>query len=588
MITQLKGSRFVVLSLAGLDKGQRQLETRLGQLTADWWRSATDGLILCCERPHFAAASDGIALCLGPRRVLETTAGRSHDAAMALGLVRKQGPNVPLYLAPPFSMAWTDGGDAYACTDRYGIGQLFSADAEGAVAVSNSATLLARLFTCPLNKQALTGFALFGAFQQNDTPFAGVAMVPPGQLIRLAAGRFEPVDLAQDRPHVSAAEASGAGRLAAITRDVMVGLSDAAPGADLELSGGLDSRIMLAALPADRRRRHRAMTIGVPGSPDVRIAGEIASGLGMKHDVIDIGAVIPDDADELEEILDLAAEAYDYAANPIDKAALVMVNRHFASGARFSGQNGEILRGFYYPGQPLDAVPSETLARSLIASRLEANEFVDPALFLCDAYEARRDIAEDRAVERILSFDATWADSLDMFYLYERMRRWVGNATGSMLSDRAILYPFFDSRFVDAALSLDPKRKANSRAAMALLCELDPRLAGVPLDSGMRPSVMAGSPLRARLAEATHVATKIASRISRKLRGGQHATLGSAQISALWHRQGLYRRLPHDRLAATGILNEAALARLVSGQWTPDRPTLGFVLMLSGIVRATN
>jgi asparagine synthase (glutamine-hydrolysing) len=368
-------------------------------------------------------------------------------------------------------------------------------------------------------------------------------------------------------------------------RAIATRLSDAIPDAYLQLSGGLDRRLFLAALPAERRRRHRVVTIGGSASPDVRIARAITSRLDLRHEVIDTGSVERLGAQELHDTLQAAVHGYDFASNPIDKVSLMLANRQMGGGGCFNGQNGEILRGFYFPGQPLARRPDEALAQGLIRMRLEANDRVDPSLFPPERYRESRSRAEARAVRRLVSLGATWSDALDRFYLYERMQRWAGNGLSNFLSDRVYLCPFLDPDFVTASLAVPARARSNSRAAFELLAALDPELAAIPLDSGLRPSLVVEAPLRAQLAEAGYIVDKAVARLKRSLKGGGRATLGSATVAQLWHRHRLFERLPGDSLLATGLFEPTALDALLTGRLLPDRPTLGFLLMMAELVR---
>lgn len=502
-------------------------------------------------------------------------------------MLRRSGPEALQDLAPPFNFAWVDAaaGTVEAATDLFGLGQLFFYEGEGVCAVSNSATLLGSLFSRPLDKQALIGFALFGAFQEQDSPFSDVRKVPAAHSIRLAGGvaQLSVIGTTPIRPEAVPPSISA---LARSTRDLMTSLSDANPDAELELSGGLDSRLILAALPADRRRRHVAMTIGSPDSSDVRIAGQIAAAVGLQHKVEDIEASSGLSGSGLQDILDHASAAYDHSANPIDKAVLVAVNKSRSSPARIGGQNGEILRGFFYTGQNVSAEPSEKMARRLVSWRLQANEFVNPLIFRRDEYAGHRAVAQGRAVQRLLSFGGPWGTALDLFYLYERMQRWAGNSAGNFLTDRAFLCPFFDPDFVRGSLALPAHAKAHSRAAYALLTELDPQLAAMPLASGTVPAnAPAGLPGQ-RIRGASSLIGKFARRLARRLGAGHHTTLGSEIVRQMWHEQELYRNLPIAELDRAGLFAREPLDRLASGRWLPDRPTLGFILMMAGLVGA--
>jgi asparagine synthase (glutamine-hydrolysing) len=581
-MTTSTGSRFLALSWNPTTTSIDRL-TNLDRLTASWWRRESAGAALFSQREDFAADDDAGQLCGATRLVLRPSAREAHDPASLLRLLKMLPPDELRTLAPPFAVVRRTEQGLDAATDAFGVGQLFLCQAKGFAAVSNSASLMGRLFDCELDQAALVGYAVLGAFQENDTPFRGVAKVPAGHAVQLrgAEASLRPYF---DTANFGYAPEPGAGSLAEITRQVMDELSEAVPQAELELSGGVDSRMMLAGLSPSRRRNHRALTIGPPDSPDVLIASQLAARCGLDHRVIPTQNLGDLGREELQALLAVATETYDNAANPIDKAALVLVNQRFPSAARFSGQNGEILRGFYYPGQPLARQPSEDLAQGLLRWRLVSNECVDPRLFAGGPYGELRARAETRVVRQLAEARGPWWAALDRYYLYERMQRWVGNSASNTLGDRTVLYPFFDPRFVGAALAAPGSVKLNSRAAFQLLANLDADLAAQRLDSGLQPLAMSRSLALSRLEEGRYFLQKVAKRTKRVLSRGQHVTLGATSIVELWGQHGLNETLPVAALQRTGLFDDAALESVATGTWLPNRATLGFLLMISGLV----
>jgi Asparagine synthase len=74
----------------------------------------------------------------------------------------------------------------------------------------------------------------------------------------------------------------------------------------LELSGGLDSRMVLAAVPPERRKRLTAFTIVAEGSRDAHVAGELARRYGMGCELVnvtDLAKLDPAQAHELARAL---------------------------------------------------------------------------------------------------------------------------------------------------------------------------------------------------------------------------------------------------------------------------------------------
>lgn len=575
-LAEAETNLFIGLSWAPGSEAEpvRRLLARLERIVGGWWRVARPGRLVCAQPSAFRGTDERSPLCMTTPLAVSRAGRACGPDAVFEHLDRGEEARS---MAAPFAAVWLDPGTGSlrAGVDAFAIGQLFAVETEHISAVSNSATLLARVFERGLDARALVGFSLFGAFHGGHTPFEGVGKIGPDQAIEFRDAR--PRGISAGRP--ATAPSTSVDELTERLRSTVIRLSDAAPDADLQLSGGLDSRLILAALPPERRRRHRAVTIGAPEAPDVRIAAAICERLGLRHEVVDVAVFDDLDADGLHRLLRRAARGFDCSANPLDKAALLMAEREADSRIWFNGQNGEILRGFYYPGQALGAAPSAARARRLLSWRLAANDLVDERLFNADVYPELRSRAEAEAVNLLCSFEGAWSASLDRFYLHERMQRWAGNGIDNLINRTGYLCPFFDRGVVETALALPHDLKRHGRAAFMALSTLDRDLADMPLDSGMRPLAIVESPLRARSAELVHFAKKAAGRIKRKLTGERRAALGSDAAALLWSRHELNARLPFSAMAATGLFDRHALEEVVTGRWLPDRPTLGFVLM---------
>jgi asparagine synthase (glutamine-hydrolysing) len=553
---------------------------RLRATIAGWAVVEGEGWLVASELPAACAQTAKLALVLGRERMFDRAHASFPSARELLKAMSREGRSALGGMAPPFRAVWADkaSGAVHGETDLFGIGHVFAAQEAGFSALASSATLLGDILAAPTSPETLAGYAVFGVFLAQETPFAGVTKLAAGESVMLGAGRLT----TSARTPTSA---SGADCREAFQASVLAMLK-AAPDAELELSGGLDSRLILAAIPPADRRGRRSMTIGVAADPsgDVTVARALAETEGLDWSILDVGGMAMLDGTTLEHLLSRAVAAYDHMANPVDKIALITAGAGRMVDARFGGQNGEILRGFYYPTQPLNAAPSETLARRLIAVRLEANDRADDAVLAPELRKGLRAAAEDRMTAQLLSYGGNWGQTLDRYYLAQRMQNWVGVSAGNRFVGHAPLYPFFDPDFVAAAMAAPTSEKLNSRGAYRLLAEIDPKLARRPLDNGITPATAGtASPLAGRLADLRMDLDRVAKRVRRRLDGVGRATLGSQAVAQQWHSLALHKTLPMDRLARSGLFDPAALDRIAAGSWLPDRPTLGFLLLVAGL-----
>lgn len=575
---EFPGNRFVGASWRpGADA---DLLARLRRSTTGWAIAEGPGWLIASEKAEPFAENSGASVALGRARFFDRRAGRFPGAADIAATLAAQGTGAIDSMAPPFRAVWADrnSGVVRGEVDLFGLGHVFVSSGEGWAMLASSSTLLADIVAAPLSPESLTGFALFGSFLALDTPFSGITKLAGGSTAALEDGRL----IVATTHSVNAPEGSALDAF----RDTVRTMVDAVPEAELELSGGLDSRLILAAMTCEQRQGRRAITLGVAEapSPDVTVARGIAQKEGLNWSLLDVGNISALNATALHDLLSRAVAGYDHMGNPVEKVAFMMAGAGRKLSARFGGQNGETLRGFYYAAQPLEARPSDALARRLVSWRLLANDQTQEWILAPTKRRELRANIEQRTIDLLLSFGGTWGHTLDKFYLKQRMQCWAGVSAGTRIVEHTPLYPFFDPDFVAAAMATPSADKLNSKAAYRLLVDLDPSLARLPLADGVTPAHAPATRLGGQVADLGLNSKKLMGRIARRLRGASHSTLGSETVNQRWHRLKLYERLPLHGLTSTGMFDEAALEKIGRGDLLPDRATLGFLLVMAGLV----
>lgn len=120
----------------------------------------------------------------------------------------------------------------------------------------------------------------------------------------------------------------------------------------LPLSGGLDSRLIFAALLKHiNAEQLQTFTFGAPGSYDYEIGNAIAAKFGTRHHPISLGR----ETYSLETEL-LAAKRTDYQGVLFHHPPLDMLDQNYPDGLFWSGYVGDAVAGSY-----LEAQPSATL-----------------------------------------------------------------------------------------------------------------------------------------------------------------------------------------------------------------------------------
>ena len=267
-------------------------------------------------------------------------------------------------------------------------------------------------------------------------------------------------------------------------------LRDAGSPVELSLTGGKDSRLIAAAL-VKAGVPVVARTHGFEDHPDVMVAAEIARRLGIEH-VVRTPAAPGQRVDVLGRIratvlvADGMLSAFENVGRP-DPAA--------SPALTAGGHGGELLRGGY----------AETAGRTAASGGLR--RAIAPARRAARSAELLRRltmkhlglIRRGPAAAYAASL-APWTPSLaghpmrtlDDFYLVNRAGRWSAAARQAYLLREQLAQPLFDDRVVLAARAVPLADRVSGALSAAVLAELSPVLADVPLAG--KPPAGAGSP----------------------------------------------------------------------------------------------
>lgn len=198
------------------------------------------------------------------------------------------------YLAgagPDFSAVIEEGNRLILMTDHFAIRPLFLYQKGNQIAWANQLTDLLNL-PLSLDHQAVQGFWEKGRFEQDRTWFEEVRFIPPATILiadrqtgQVREERYWSWENIRPVKCTLAAAAEEACRLLKIAVAQKL-RPDGSTG--IALSGGLDSRALLASMPPDYPVR--LATFGMPGSWDVEIARSISLRLGLPHRVFELNS----------------------------------------------------------------------------------------------------------------------------------------------------------------------------------------------------------------------------------------------------------------------------------------------------------
>lgn len=329
-------------------------------------------------------------------------------------------------------------------TDRYGLRRVLHAEHAGGIAWGSEAKAFLALpgFTPRIDPQALTEYLEVGYLLENRTWLQGVALVPSGSVLtwdldrgRASTHRYWWWDRIRPLGHpVDPRDAADE-----LARRFEQGVRLRSRGkVGLQLSGGLDSRAILAALPPADEPPH-AVTYGVPGSADVELAARAAAVRGARHHVVRLGA---------EDWM-----------------------RDRTAGVWWTDGESDLLH--------MHAVALNGFLAGLFEMNLNgfAGDLIAGGGYLRDRGFHDRDIAPGLAMRVLGCGPAALPDlagyqglgKTDYFFLQNRVRRFTIGGTRYSQVAYEHRKPFYHNAFIDFAYALPDRLRADSRVYRTLL-----------------------------------------------------------------------------------------------------------------------
>jgi hypothetical protein len=397
-----------------------------------------------------------------------------------------RGPLDPRFFRRPASH-WTEDLDGRFTAARYddrdgalevysdplGAYPVFSGTADGTRWISNSAELVRTVLgTREIDLSVLAALLATGWSLSGEPVWKGVRRLPRGSVLTLRAG--VPDSASELLPLDRVAALPGAGFEPESAARVLVATTAALadwPGRPsvLQLSGGLDSRLLFAAgLRANVEVE--VVTYGAPDLPDVRVAGELCAATGTPHELrsADPGGALHVDTGDTARLLGLTSggaisleDAGGYFSAPASTLPLL-----------FNGQGGEIARAYYGNG--------EQLARGDLVNQLFRAVAQSGEILTAPGRElVVREL--DLAVEEALAAGVTPGDVPDVFYLERRMGAWAATGHGCVEYVKGdTICPLWSRRLLEQQLGPSPREREEERFPHATLQALAPELAAIP------------------------------------------------------------------------------------------------------------
>jgi len=371
-------------------------------------------------------------------------------------------------------------GRSFLITDYFAAFQLFH-DADMRLFSTSLLAAANALPSLSLDPQGVYEFAFNVVPIGNGTVFAELETLGPDRVVELGEEGVLLHPVAKPLPQ--AVEMPLDARIAAHRDRLMAVVEDHARhfGGNIfcALSGGLDSRLVLAALRS-AGSRPSLFVYGGPDSADVRIAREIAAALGVEIEWTDKEAWREVPPDAFAEQVQANFQAYDGLPNYGElfengANAAALEARHRGGALSASGGCGEIFRNFFFlPDRPFTAA---AVARTFFAryARSDVTSLFDEGAFL-RGLEDKILAALGRPGDR----SALPRPLVEQIYPRVRCRAIFGREISLEARYGAYLMPFLDHRLVAEAMRLPLALKNAGRFEAMLLHAIDPALARMP------------------------------------------------------------------------------------------------------------
>jgi asparagine synthase (glutamine-hydrolysing) len=373
------------------------------------------------------------------------------------------------------------GGRSFLFTDHFAMFQLFH-DREMTLFSTSLLSAVEALPRVTFDPQGVYELAFNAAPIGDDTVFSELKTLGPDRMIELTADGTRAFDIAKLLPGSIAPMAPQErldrhrARLAKVVRRHVRHFGD---HIHCPLSGGLDSRLVLAALRAEGCRPH-TYVYGGPNDGDVRIARLIGEAEGFDVEWLDKETARRLTPDEFPDQVERNFQEYDGLPNfgelfENGSNAAARDARHSGGALAASGGCGEIYRNFFYMAdRPFRA---EAVGRTFFAryARGDLTGEFDERAFLSaieDKILAALGMAGNRArLPRAV---------VEQIYPRVRCRALFGREISLEGRYGAYLVPFLDRDVVAEAMTIPIALKNAGRFEAMLLEAIDPALAALP------------------------------------------------------------------------------------------------------------
>jgi asparagine synthase (glutamine-hydrolysing) len=275
--------------------------------------------------------------------------------------------------------------------------------------------------------------------------------------------------------------------------------------AGLMLSGGLDSRILLALLAENTTHKLQTFTWSIPGSDDARYASEIARMVGAEHHFFELQPTwMLDKAENGVRITDGMGNLVNLHAI----AALEDETRY--AKVLYKGFLGDAMLGFGLRPRYWADYAEEDLVEAHLEAYRDYNvliyDFPEHDALFTPAFQRQvgGSIRSDYLAAALATGSHQLADQRIYLDLTQRVPRMTINGVAVVRDLAVARLPFADNDLVDFSLTLPPYMRYERSLVSRAFAEAFPRLAKVPVTSTGYPLTACARDLALRARQLAH------------------------------------------------------------------------------------
>lgn len=383
----------------------------------------------------------------------------------------------------------------FVATDRFGLRTTYWYAASGRLAVCSELGALVRLGLVPsvLNRPYVAALLRFGKCRLAEaTLFAGVEVVPPGTVMEFDVD--DPGRPPKRHVYYQHTFYDDFGKTEQDWVDELIPLLRCAAqravarydgGTTLLLTGGLDSRLLLAALDEEHKERLFLLSFGMPDSDEVRIAAQVAAHVQGRYRNVDF---VAQDYLSWANIGVRRNEEFDIFV----QAPQVRAHQSAAAetAAAMGGWDLDVpLRGTYLNAKTL-AVQQFEDVKNLIDTQWTLFSQAELASLLQEPFYRDSGEAPEAWVDDLLAAlpaPTPLRQYLSFIFLYEK-RRLLMMRNRMLRFELETVTPFYDTPLQMALSGIPERLKVDDRLFARLLNQLTPDLAAFPYQRTMLPA----------------------------------------------------------------------------------------------------